>query len=164
MSTRVTRDEIDGGITNLVFDDGNRERPPWRCCSNTVVLLEFFRSLVSKYATHRMEYTYGVKGGTERFTPPPSPPHTHTRTQPSTPTSAYRSGLKCTVFAKDTLSTVPPTLAPHQPPSWSPTPLRSPHAPSNKLKLHKLKLKPLLTHTRTHTQALFTSLLFIPLS
>ena len=37
MSTRVTRDEIDGGITNLVFDYGNRERPPWRCCSNTVV-------------------------------------------------------------------------------------------------------------------------------
>ena len=37
MSTRVTRDEIDVGITNLVFDDGNRESPPWRCCSNTVV-------------------------------------------------------------------------------------------------------------------------------
>ena len=36
MSTRVTRDEIDGGITNLVFGDGNRERPPWRCCSITV--------------------------------------------------------------------------------------------------------------------------------
>ena len=31
------KDEIDGGVTNLVFDKSNKERPPWRCCSNTVV-------------------------------------------------------------------------------------------------------------------------------
>ena len=37
MTSRVVKDEIDGGVTNLVFDEGNKERPPWRCCSNTVV-------------------------------------------------------------------------------------------------------------------------------
>ena len=37
MTNPVVRDENDGGITNLVFDDGNRERSPWRCCSNTIV-------------------------------------------------------------------------------------------------------------------------------
>ena len=30
------RDEADAGISNLVFDVNNKERPPWRCCSNSV--------------------------------------------------------------------------------------------------------------------------------
>ena len=37
MKNRAVKDEIDEGMTNLVFDDGNRERTTWRCCSNTVV-------------------------------------------------------------------------------------------------------------------------------
>ena len=36
MTSRVVKDEIDGGVTNLVFDEGNKETT-WRCCSNTVV-------------------------------------------------------------------------------------------------------------------------------
>ena len=31
------RDEADAGISNLVFDVNNKERPPWRCCSNSTV-------------------------------------------------------------------------------------------------------------------------------
>ena len=32
------RDEADAGISNLVFDVNNNERPPWRCCcSNSTV-------------------------------------------------------------------------------------------------------------------------------
>ena len=31
------RDEADTGISNLVFDVNNKERPPWRCCSNSTV-------------------------------------------------------------------------------------------------------------------------------
>ena len=31
------RDEVDAGINNLVFDVNNKERPPWRCCSNSTV-------------------------------------------------------------------------------------------------------------------------------
>ena len=31
------RDEADAGIRNLVFDVNNKERPPWRCCSNSAV-------------------------------------------------------------------------------------------------------------------------------
>ena len=37
MASRVVKDEIDGGVSNLVFDEGNKERQPWRCCSNTIV-------------------------------------------------------------------------------------------------------------------------------
>ena len=39
MTSRIVKDENDGGLSNLVFDEGNKERPPWRCCSNTVVPL-----------------------------------------------------------------------------------------------------------------------------
>ena len=31
------RDETDAGISNLVFDVNNKERPPWRCCLNSSV-------------------------------------------------------------------------------------------------------------------------------
>ena len=31
------RDEADAGISNLVFDVNNKERPPWLCCSNSAV-------------------------------------------------------------------------------------------------------------------------------
>ena len=31
------RDEADAGISNLVFDANNKERPPWRCCSSSTV-------------------------------------------------------------------------------------------------------------------------------
>ena len=31
------RDEADAGISNLVFDVNNKERPPWRCSSNSTV-------------------------------------------------------------------------------------------------------------------------------
>ena len=31
------RDEADTGISNLVYDVNNKERPPWRCCSNSTV-------------------------------------------------------------------------------------------------------------------------------
>ena len=27
----------DAGISNLVFDENNKGRPPWRCCSNSTV-------------------------------------------------------------------------------------------------------------------------------
>ena len=57
MNNRVTRDEIDGGITNLVFAEGNRERPPWRCCSNTVVsrseIIKFSAKTEGSLFTHR---------------------------------------------------------------------------------------------------------------
>ena len=33
------RDEADAGISNLVFDIINKERFPWRCCSNSSVPL-----------------------------------------------------------------------------------------------------------------------------
>ena len=33
----IQRDEADAGITNLVIDVNNKERPPWRCCSNSTV-------------------------------------------------------------------------------------------------------------------------------
>ena len=31
------RDEADAGISNLVFDVNNKDRPPCRCCSNSSV-------------------------------------------------------------------------------------------------------------------------------
>ena len=31
------RDEVDAGISNLVFDVNNKETPPWRCYSNSSV-------------------------------------------------------------------------------------------------------------------------------
>ena len=31
------RDEVDTGISNLVFDVNNKEMPPWRCCSNSTM-------------------------------------------------------------------------------------------------------------------------------
>ena len=31
------REEADAGISNLEFDVNNKERPSWRCCSNTTV-------------------------------------------------------------------------------------------------------------------------------
>ena len=31
------RDEADAGISNLVLDVNNKERPPWRCCSKSSV-------------------------------------------------------------------------------------------------------------------------------
>ena len=31
------RDEVDTGISNLAFDVNNKDRPPWRCCSNSTV-------------------------------------------------------------------------------------------------------------------------------
>ena len=31
------RDEADAGISNLVFDVNNEERPPWHCCSISTV-------------------------------------------------------------------------------------------------------------------------------
>ena len=30
-------DEADAGISNLIFDVNNKERPQWRCCSNSTV-------------------------------------------------------------------------------------------------------------------------------
>ena len=33
----LQRDKADAGISNLVFDVNNKERPPWRCCSNSSV-------------------------------------------------------------------------------------------------------------------------------
>ena len=36
MTSRIVKDEIDGGMNNLVFDESNKERPQWRWCSNTV--------------------------------------------------------------------------------------------------------------------------------
>ena len=38
MTSRVAKDEIDGCMKNLNFNEDNKEKPPWRCCSNTVVL------------------------------------------------------------------------------------------------------------------------------
>ena len=37
MTSQTVKDEIDGGVTNLVFDERNKERPPWRRSSNIVV-------------------------------------------------------------------------------------------------------------------------------
>ena len=31
------RDEADASLSNLVFDVNNKERPPWRCCSNSTM-------------------------------------------------------------------------------------------------------------------------------
>ena len=45
-SPRNQRDEVDAGISNLVFDVNNKDRPPWRCCSNSTVPMSevIFRS------------------------------------------------------------------------------------------------------------------------
>ena len=34
------RDEADAGISNLIFDVNNKERPPWRCSNSTVARSE----------------------------------------------------------------------------------------------------------------------------
>ena len=70
------KDETDADISNLVFDVNNKERPPWRCCSNStvprseviffvqvsiIVLRSFFASLLSFY------YQKSVKRDQLRF-------------------------------------------------------------------------------------------------